>query len=58
MVLAGESAIYNSLGENERAAELSEAAFIRVRKSADRFTVGHMLAGLAFNLLCIQALNR
>ncbi len=57
-MLSALAGILNALGENVEAPELSETAFSVVRKSSDRFALGHMLAGLAFNLTCINAWNR
>jgi tetratricopeptide (TPR) repeat protein len=52
------SAIYGDLNEHVQACEMGERALSLARKVSDRFKIGMLLEGFAFNYNCIGAINR
>ena len=57
-ILAAICGISGSLGDRLEACERGEQIVELARRVVDRFRLGHLLAGHAFNLTCIKAMNR
>src|ERR1019366_8933966 len=57
-ILAAICGISGSLGDRLEACERGEQTVELARRVVVRFRLGHLLAGHAFNLTCIKAMNR